>query len=106
MGSFLACPEKRNSDSPQGHSSLDATTADDSKQNLLESLEASHPYRGSDLIYKENKFTKILNSASNYWTNKDQMTLFGSHRMISKYKAEAIKGIYRINNIIITEEVY
>lgn len=105
MGSFLGCPDKRNLDSSRCHTSLDAT-ADESKPNLLEPLETSHPYRGSDLIYKENKFTKILNSASNYWANKDQMTLFGSHRMISKYKPEALKGIYRINNIIITEEVY
>jgi hypothetical protein len=106
MGGVLGCIDKRNLDSSKGHSSIDGTTIDDSKQSLLEPLETSHPYRGSDLIYRENKFTKILNSASNYWANKDQMTLFGSHRVISQYKADVVKGIYRINNIIITEEVY
>ena len=56
-------------------------------------------------LKKENQFTQILNSASTYWTHRDKMTLFGSHRPISTYKTSEISKLVRVNNTIITLEV-
>ena len=86
---------------------LSSTERQNKSKNLFKVFEMK---RGDDAINlnclkKENQLTLVLNSASNYWSHRDKMTLFGSHRPISTYKTPEMSKLVRVNNSIITLEV-
>lgn len=56
-------------------------------------------------VQKEEKFAKIINSASVFWKNSDKMGVFDAHEEEYICKVNGVKGFYRIKGFILTEDV-
>src|SRR5690349_6432448 len=104
MGGTCSCFKRKHTESPGEQPLNTSKTKDGSLDKGSETFDLPEADHVSQL-YKEDKMTKVLNSASTYWRHYNEMSLFGSHRKVSRYSVDKFKGIYKKSSGVITEEV-